>query len=649
MAKKGQRRKPQLHKSRNGQIGYRMQTKLIFIFGIICFLFICLIFRIMYIESTSGKKYEKIVLSQQEYASTTIPYQRGNIIDAKGTVLASSIDVYNVVLDCKALNKEPDLIEPTLSALEQCFAEVDTDKARKALKEKKDSQYTVLAKKVSYEEKKKFDQLKEKLQEDDVKNNEVYGIWTEKEYIRQYPYNSLAASLIGFSTSGNEGINGLEKKYNSVLNGVNGRSYGYVNDDSDVERTVIEPQNGENIVTSIDANIQQIVEGCITEWADSIRGENPLAAEHIGVIVMNPNDGTIYAMASYPFFDLNNPRDLSAYYTEEQLKGMSDEDQLNVLNNIWQNYTVSATYEPGSTFKPFTVAAGLETGAFSTGSTFNCSGVTQIGPDTIHCWKHSGHGIETVENALRDSCDSALIQMAQLEGGDTFAKYQALFGFGQKTGIDLPGEASTAGLMYGAEDLKKTPVNLAVNSFGQSFNTTMIQLATAFSSIVNGGDLYQPHVVTAYQDSSGNVVKTIDPVVEKQTVSKETSEEIKKALRTVVRNGTGKKAGVDGYSVSGKTGTAEKLPRGNGNYLLSFISATPAENPQLVTYVVVDQPHVDGQADSTAAKDLTKNILTQVLPYMNVPTIAEMQANGITTYDSMAVGESDSDSVNSNH
>lgn len=165
----------------------------------------------MYIESTSGKKYEKIVLSQQEYASTTIPYQRGNIIDAKGTVLASSIDVYNVVLDCKALNKEPDLIEPTLSALEQCFAEVDTDKARKALKEKKDSQYTVLAKKVSYEEKKKFDQLKEKLQEDDVKNNEVYGIWTEKEYIRQYPYNSLAASLIGFSTSGNEGINGLEK------------------------------------------------------------------------------------------------------------------------------------------------------------------------------------------------------------------------------------------------------------------------------------------------------------------------------------------------------------------------------------------------------------------------------------------------------
>lgn len=638
-----------MKRKRFNYLTVKMKRRLIVVFAAICLLFVVLILRLMYIEHTSGKKYEKIVLSQQEYSSQTIPYQRGNIEDSKGTVLASSVDVYNVVLDCKALNGQKDLIESTEEAVQECFPEADLDLMKSSLNDKPDSQYVVLAKQVSYDEKKKFDELSKERADDKTENNEVYGIWTEKEYVRQYPYGSLAASLIGFASSGNQGVNGLELQYNDVLNGTNGRSYGYVNDDSDVERTVVEPKNGESILTSIDANIQSICENAVTQWCDSARGDNATGAEHIGVLVMNPKDGTVSAMVSYPFFDLNNPRDLSAYYTEDQLKDMSDEDQLNVLNNIWQNFTVSATYEPGSTFKPFTVACGLETGAFNAGTTFVCTGSTKIGPDTIHCWDHNGHGTETVEDALRDSCDSALIQMAELEGGDNFASYQELFGFGEKTGIDLPGEASTKNLIFDADQLNSVPVNLAVNSFGQSFNTTMIQLASAFCSIVNGGKLYQPHVVTAFEDSSGNVVKSVEPVVKKETVSEETSSLLRQYLRTVVRNGTGKKAGVDGYSVAGKTGTAETLPRGNGNYVLSFISATPAEDPSLVTYVVVDRPHVDDQADCTVAKDLTKSILTELLPYLNVPTIEEEAASGITTYDSLAVNEEDSSSVNSNH
>ena len=637
------------HKVRKlDRLTLRMQKKLLIVFGLICVLFIGLIFRLMYIQTTSGSKYEKIVLAQQEYSSRTIPFQRGNIVDSKGTVLASSIDVYNVVLDCKALNEEPELVDSTMEALSECFPEVDVEKARKDLKKSPNKQYDVLAKKVSYEEKKKFDEEVAKRKSDKTRNNEVYGIWTEKEYVRQYPYGSLAASVIGFAASGDQGVNGLELEYNSVLNGVNGRSYGYVNDDSDVERTVIEPKNGETVVTSIDTNIQSTVEKVVSDWADSVRGDQATGAEHIGVIVMNPNDGTIYSMVSYPYFDLNNPRDLNSFFTQDQQNTMSDDDKMNFLNNLWQNFTVSASYEPGSTFKPFTVAAGLESGSFSTNSTFECTGANQIGPDIVHCWKHSGHGTETVEDALRDSCDSALIKMAQAEGPEIFSKYQSLFGFGQKTGIDLPGEASTAGLLYDVEGLKQ-PINLAVNSFGQGFNTSMIQLASAFCSVVNGGKLYQPHVVTALQDSSGNVVKTIEPVVQKETISQETSNLLRQYLRTVVRNGTGKLANVDGYSVAGKTGTAEKLPRGNGNYLLSFVSAVPAENPQLVTYVVVDQPHIDNQSASTVSKDLTREILTQIMPYLNIPTIAEEEAAGIQTYDSQAVGETDSSSANSNH
>lgn len=618
-----------------------MQRKLILFFGGICVLFVFLIGRIVYIETTSGQKYEKIVLAQQEYSSKVIPYRRGNIEDSKGTALASSIDVYNVILDCKELNRYPELIDSTMEVLAQCFPEVDITDARARLTDKPDSQYEVLAKKVSYEEESAFETASDERNSDKVEDNEVAGIWAEKEYTRQYPYGSLAASIIGFSSSGNYGVTGLENQYNDKLNGVNGRSYGYVNEDSDVEKTVIEPENGKTIVTSIDANIQAIVETELQNWNNAhLLNDYTLEAKSAGSVntaclVMNPNTGEILALASYPFFDLNNPRDLSAYYSEEELAAMTEEQKMDILNGLWQNYAVTHTFEPGSTFKTFTIATGLDTGTLTGNETYNCTGSLNINGDTIHCWKTAGHGVETVGTALRDSCNVALMGMAASIGARNFANYQSRFGFGQKTNIDLPGEPRTASLLYTEEQLEQY-INLATNSFGQNFNTTMVQLASAFCSVINGGKLYQPHLATAIKDDSGNIVENIEPVVLKQTISEDTCDIMRQYLRSVVREGTGTASQVAGYSVMGKTGTAQKQPRSENNYVVSFIGAVPAEDPELVIYVAIDTPNVGSQDTCHGSGEITHNILTQILPYLNVPTMAEEKAAGVTLYDELA-------------
>lgn len=618
-----------------------MQRKLILFFGGICVLFVFLIGRIVYIETTSGQKYEKIVLAQQEYSSKVIPYRRGNIEDSKGTALASSIDVYNVILDCKELNRYPELIDSTMEVLAQCFPEVDITDARARLTDKPDSQYEVLAKKVSYEEESAFETASDERNSDKVEDNEVAGIWAEKEYTRQYPYGSLAASIIGFSSSGNYGVTGLENQYNDKLNGVNGRSYGYVNEDSDVEKTVIEPENGKTIVTSIDANIQAIVETELQNWNNAhLLNDYTLEAKSTGSVntaclVMNPNTGEILALASYPIFDLNNPRDLSAYYSEEELAAMTEEQKMDILNGLWQNYAVTHTFEPGSTFKTFTIATGLDTGTLTGNETYNCTGSLNINGDPIHCWKTAGHGVETVGTALRDSCNVALMGMAASIGARNFASYQSRFGFGQKTNIDLPGEPRTASLLYTEEQLEQY-INLATNSFGQNFNTTMVQLASAFCSVINGGKLYQPHLATAIKDDSGNIVENIEPVVLKQTISEDTCDIMRQYLRSVVREGTGTASQVAGYSVMGKTGTAQKQPRSENNYVVSFIGAVPAEDPELVIYVAIDTPNVGSQDTCHGSGEITHNILTQILPYLNVPTMAEEKAAGVTLYDELA-------------
>jgi stage V sporulation protein D (sporulation-specific penicillin-binding protein) len=601
----------------------KMQRKLMVVFGVIIILLAALIIRLMYIKETSGEKYEKRILSQQGYDSTTIPFQRGNITDAKGTILATSVDVYNVILDCKVLNSDKTDVEPTISALMQCFSDsIEESKVREILSEKPDSQYNILAKRLPYEQIQRFEELKEQREEEDKKkDSHINGVWFEKEYIRKYPYASLASAVVGFTTSGNLGMNGVEHSYNDVLNGINGRQYGYLNSDNDYEKTVKDAVSGNNVVMTIDANIQKVVEQKIADFIEENTNgftEGP-GAKYIGAIVMDPNNGGVLAMANYPNYDLTNPWDLSVYYTEEEIAAMNDNEKLDALNKLWTNFCITYTYEPGSTVKPFTVAAGLETGTLTDDMTFLCDGAELVSGHNIHCSNTAGHGLETMKKSIMDSCNDALMQMSFKIGVANFSNYQKIFGFGYKTNIDLPGEARTDSLIFSEAELKEADSNLATNAFGQNFNTTMIQVAGAFSSIINGGYYYQPHVVKKITDEKGNTVKEIEKTLLKETVSKETSEQLKDYLyATVSGGGTGKYAKVPGYSMGGKTGTAQKLPRGQGNYLVSFIGYAPQEHPELLIYVVVDEPNVEEQAHSTYAQEIVKEILTEIFPYMNI-------------------------------
>ena len=603
----------------------KMQKKLVVLFVIIALLLLGLIVRLMYIEHTSGKKYEKKVLSQQKYDSTVIPYQRGNITDCKGTILATSVDVYNVILDCKVLNSDSADIDPTIDALITCFPQLNETDLRNLITDKPKSQYNVLAKKLSYEEIRAFEDMQaaekeasDKKSGDAEKKGKINGVWFEKESQREYPYGSLASAVVGFTTSGNLGMNGVENSYNSVLNGTNGREYGYLNSDSNFEKTVIDAQNGNDVTLTIDANIQKIVEDKIAafeeEYRDSAR--EGAGSKHVGVIVMNPQNAEVLAMANYPNYDSSNPRDLSAYYTQEEIDAMDDDAELDALNQLWSNFCITYTYEPGSTVKPFTVACGLDTGTLDPNRTFICDGYETISGHDIHCVNTNGHGLETVEDALKNSCNDALMQMSYDIGPENFSKYQQIFGFGTKTNIDLPGEARTDSLIYTEDQL--STINLATNSFGQNFNVTMIQVASAFCSIINGGNYYQPHVVKKITDENGNVIQEDNGTLLKKTVSSSTSELLKQYLYATVSDGTGKYAKVPGYSMGGKTGTAQKLPRGQGNYLVSFIGFAPVDNPQLLVYVVVDEPNAEEEFHSTFAQEIAKGIFEETLPYLNI-------------------------------
>lgn len=603
----------------------KMQKKLVVLFVIIALLLLGLIVRLMYIEHTSGKKYEKKVLSQQKYDSTVIPYQRGNITDCKGTILATSVDVYNVILDCKVLNSDSADIDPTIDALITCFPQLNETDLRNLITDKPKSQYNVLAKKLSYEEIRAFEDMQaaekeasDKKSGDAEKKGKINGVWFEKEYQREYPYGSLASAVVGFTTSGNLGMNGVENSYNSVLNGTNGREYGYLNSDSNFEKTVIDAQNGNDVTLTIDANIQKIVEDKIAAFEEEYRdaAREGAGSKHVGVIVMNPQNAEVLAMANYPNYDSSNPRDLSAYYTQEEIDAMDDDAELDALNQLWSNFCITYTYEPGSTVKPFTVACGLDTGTLDPNRTFICDGYETISGHDIHCVNTNGHGLETVEDALKNSCNDALMQMSYDIGPENFSKYQQIFGFGTKTNIDLPGEARTDSLIYTEDQL--STINLATNSFGQNFNVTMIQVASAFCSIINGGNYYQPHVVKKITDENGNVIQEDNGTLLKKTVSSSTSELLKQYLYATVSDGTGKYAKVPGHSMGGKTGTAQKLPRGQGNYLVSFIGFAPVDNPQLLVYVVVDEPNAEEEFHSTFAQEIAKGIFEETLPYLNI-------------------------------
>ena len=609
----------------------KMQKKLVVLFIAVLLAFAGLFYQLYRISRDNGEQYKKQVLSQQRYDSTTIPYKRGTILDANGSVLATSEKVYNVILDSVAISEKEEYLEPTLSALQREFG-IDTASIRDYIeKNKETSRYHVLAKRLSYSE------ISDFLDMQNEEGSQIKGIWFDEEYKRVYPGNSLACDVIGFTTADNRGNYGLEEYYNDVLSGISGREYGYLNDDSDLERKTIAAEDGNSLVTTIDANIQSIVEKYLLkfneEYKDKFHPGN--GAENVGCIIMKVDSGEILAMANYPNFDLNDTRNTDAlmgmplldekgnktgeYLTEENMDVLDDEEMLyQHLDALWKNYCISSTYEPGSVAKPFTVAAGVESGKITGTETYNCEGSLEIGGWPIRCHNRYGDGLLTVQEGIERSCNVVMMKVGQAMGTDTFVKFQHIFNFGLKTNIDLQGEARTASLIYTKDTMGST--EMATNTFGQSFNVTMIQMITGFCSLINGGYYYEPHMVSKIVSPSGATVQNIEPRVLKQTISEDTSDMIREYCNTVVtgEHGTGKTARPAGYMIGGKTGTAETLPRKNGQYVVSFMGYAPADDPQIAIYVVVDRPNVQYQDDAKFATRIVRGILTEVLPYMGI-------------------------------
>lgn len=589
----------------------KMKKKLLFAVGVLMLMLCATVGHMIYINIVKGDDYGLIVLSQQDETSSVIPFKRGDILDRNGNILATSTKVYNLILDPKVILSREEYLEPTADAVASCFG-TDRNELINKINEKKDSRYVILLKKLTFEQIEGF----QALQADTKNNPNIKGVWFEDEYVRNYPYSTLAAATIGYTNSGDSGSWGMEEYYNDVLNGANGRKYGFVNEDNTMETIIKEARDGNSIISTIDMNIQSIVEKKIQSWVEQYHPVN------VAAIVEKPGTGEILAMASSKnVFDLNNTRDLSRYYTQEQIDAMSDEDKINNLNAIWRNYCISDTYEAGSTVKPFTVAAALEEGVAGREQTFMCDGVQHVGGWPIHCHKRAGHGIVNLSQSIMYSCNDALMQVAFALGKDKFSEYQSKFGFGLKTGIDLPGEVSAAGLLYGADNMSDSA--LATNSFGQNFNATMVQMAAGFSSLINGGDYYRPCVVKQVINPKGAVVENKGKNVIKQVITKETSDFLKNALRETVISGTAKAAAVAGYEIAGKTGTAQISGRRDEEvYILSFMGFAPYNEPEVLCYVLVEQPQVDDPGSSSYASRLFSEIMAEVLPYMDIfPTV----------------------------
>ena len=594
-----------------------MQKKLVLLFSLVVLAFAILIGRIIQINAMNGEKYTKVVLDQQQYDSRVIPFRRGDIVDRNGTKLATSERVYNVILDVKAMLEKDEYQEPTIKVLKDCFGIAEKD-VEELIESSPESRYNILLKGVDYNTAKEF----EAIDEDEEKHPNVKGIWLEEDYVRKYPYNSLASDVIGFSNADDVGTIGLEASYNAILNGVDGREYGYLEEGALLERTIKEAENGNTIVSTIDAELQKIVEKHILEFNETYKdnAEKGNGSLNTAVIIADPQSGEILAQASYPNFDLNKPRDISAYYTEKELKKMKEEEKVEILNNLWRDFCVSDSYEPGSTAKPFTVAAGLETGKIRGNEVYTCGGSLVVAEYTepINCHYTAGHGTQTIAQSIANSCNVAMMEMIKVIGAEDFYRYQSIFGFGAQTGIDLPGEAE--GILQDPELVG--PVDLATNSFGQNFNVTMEQMVAGMSALINGGNYYEPHVVKQIQDENGNVIETKESVLKKRVISEQTSTMLKQYMKTVMEGtGTGASAAVEGYDIGGKTGTAEKYPRNSGKHLLSFIGYAPQDDPEVLIYVVIDEPNTESQEDSSLVLNLARSIMEEAFPYMNISTI----------------------------
>ncbi len=628
-----------------------MQEKLAITVLVITLALFALVMVLYNLVKNKQEDYNQIVLDHQNYSSQVIPYRRGEIMDRNGTYLAVNEQVYNLILDPKVILSNKDkYLATTVSVLSQTFG-YDIGELTRLIEDNPKKSYINYEKQLTQEQKEAFEantEAAEAAAAEQKLDNKVAGVWFEPQYKRVYPYGDLASTVIGFSyENGAKGMNGIEQYYNDDLIGINGREYGYLNEETNLERVIKEAENGSTVVSTIDINIQKIAEKYIDEW------ESGIGSKMSAAIVMNPQNGEILAMATKNRYDLNDPRNIDGKFTDEEIrvfgkkeaaddykrknrdKGLTiteeevskyytDEEiyslgQQVAWNTVWRNFCVSDSYEPGSPSKVFTVAAAMEEGFINGSETLECGGVLEVGGHQIHCVNRYGHGPLTITESLMQSCNVVMMRLAAMTGGENFAKYQHIFGFGQKTNIDLPGEVDTSDLIFPAEEMRSS--NLATNSFGQNYNCTMIQMAAAFASVINGGNYYEPHIVKQILNDEGAVEKKMEPVLVRETISENTSAFLKQALEKTVSEGTGSAAQVAGYEVGGKTGTAEKYPRSAKNYLVSFVGFAPADNPQVMVYVVIDTPDLPPgpeQAHSSFATQVVQKILTDSLPYLNV-------------------------------
>lgn len=582
------------------------RRRAVFVCGVIELTLVLLLVRLFYIQMFKAPDLQRAAYEQQTRDRLISP-QRGDILDRNGIAIADT---------------------KTVAAISVVHAQVEEpEKVAQILSEKLELDYNETLEKVN--KRVALMRIKTKVDKklaEEIAALKLKGVKVDEDILRIYPYNTLAAQVIGFVGKDNQGIIGLESKYEDYLKGKKGKimtqTDGGGKELKNSEQTRIPPVEGYNLVTTIDVNLQQYAEQTIEK---AVRGKN---ANRGSIIMMNPQNGEMLAMASYPSFNLNEPYKINNADLEAKWDNLSQKEKNDALNHMWRNFNINDTYEPGSTFKVITSSAGLQEGAVSEDSTFNCGGGRTVAGRYIKCWRSPrSHGSESFVQGVQNSCNPVFMDIAGRIGSDKFYEYMIKFGFNKKTGVDLPGEA--VGIMHKKENIG--PVELATMSFGQSFQITPLQLIRAISSAVNGGRLVTPHFAKELRDKYGETVKVFEYKDAGNPISAETSERMKKILESVVATGTGNKTYIPGYRIGGKTATSEKLPRKSGKYIASFCAFAPAENPQVIAIVLIDEPkgvYYGGQV----AGPVMKELLSNSLPYLGIEpkyTEEELKMDGV--------------------
>ncbi len=573
-----------------------------------------LVIRLAWIQFVRGAEYSKLAAEQQTRDSV-ITAKRGSIYDRNMKVLAQSASAERVTINPKQIDQF-NTGEEVVAALTEIL-EVDEQHVREQLKRVK-MQSVVIAKQV---EKSKADLLREK---------NITGIYFEEDSKRYYPYGSLAAQVIGFTGSDNQGLEGLENVLDTQLRGTDGRivaAKDVANNEMPYKyENYIEAQDGKGVVLTIDETIQRYTEKHLQQaYEENLLGNGGAA------IVMDPNSGEILAMAVVPTYDLNEPRVINDQLLLEQLDALElegeayDKAYSAAVTKMWRNKAVVDSYEPGSTFKTIVASAALEEGVAKTTDVFSCSGVRQVANRQIHCWQHAGHGQQTFAQGLMNSCNPFVMELGSRLGATNFEKYFKAFGLTEKTGFTIPGESA------GTFHSKLGSVDLATSSFGQTFTVTPLQIISAVSAVVNGGNLMKPRIIKAYTDVNGKITQNFEPELVRNVISAQTSEIMRGLMERVVAEGTGKGGYVEGFRIGGKTGTSEKLPRGSEKYIASFVGVAPADNPQLVCLLLLDEPTAGSTGGGAIAAPAVGRIFEDVLPYLGYePQYTEENAEKIS-------------------